>query len=456
MLQQKINFEWNIGDDDFGALVLPSRFSQIEAKLARPPAKRPWKQVQALTVGQPWLPSLPIEPGQFLSAGEARFLWQRLRDLFLLALATVILSSMPFTPAQIEQRRVEAGVAAALDLEYAAWQRKDRLDFTALLDLPAVERWQWEWRDYWALPPADFANLGVTLRRVDRQADLVRVETLVTRPSTKWWRSSPYREIRFYRESAEGWLRTIPADSYWGAPLVAESEHLRFEYRAADAATIEPQVARLQTIYLELCDLVGLDPATPHKWTFVLEPDRADGRTGYYYVYEYTSPALSEVPDTLTDQEFVAQMMVSTMASRAVYGVSPTRRNFLHRWEMVVWSLYGWLRSDLLDQRSPWHAQAQAVFGAALADHMPLTLDDIEEWQDDSRPGQERVMRQYMVSESIIDFALTTYGRDKLSALLEGMEEARGWDELTSRVFGVSASDFEAAWNRYLTKSYLD
>ena len=58
--------------------------------------------------------------------------------------------------------------------------------------------------------------------------------------------------------------------------------------------------------------------------------------------------------------------------------------------------------------------------------------------------------------ESIIDFALTTYGRDKLPALLEGMEESRGWNELTTNVFGVSATDFEAEWNGYLTKTYLD
>jgi hypothetical protein len=115
-----------------------------------------------------------------------------------------------------------------------------------------------------------------------------------------------------------------------------------------------------------------------------------------------------------------------------------------------------WLRSDLLDQRSPWHTQAQTVFQESLANQVPLQLNDIEYWPDDGRPAQERVMRQYMVSESIIDFAITTYGRDKLSLLLAGLERYRDWDSLTRAIFDVSAVDFEAAWNRYLVQTYLD
>lgn len=452
--KQQVNFEWNVGDDEFGPLLLVNSSTPREVTLTLPHAGAQ-RAVYPLPMAQQWLPTLPSEPGQLLNAGEARFLWQRVRDLFLLALAAVLMGSMPFTPAQVAQQRAEEGVAAALDVEYQAWQQKDREQFAALLDLPAAERWQWEWRDYWSLAPADFADLGITLRRVDRQDEVVRVEMLVTRPSTKWWRSSPYRETRFYRATESGWLRTVPPITYWGAARVTETEHLRFEYYEHDAPLIEPQVAHLEAIYRNLYALLELDPATRYKWTFILVPDRTDGRTGYYYRHEYTSPALSEVPETLTDQEFVAQMMVSTMTSRAVYGTSPTRRSYLHRWEMVVWSLYGWLRSELLTQRSPWHAQAQAVFQESLPAHMPLTLADIEKWPDSSRPAQERVMRQYMVSESIIDFALTTYGYDKLPAFLAGMERYRDWDGLTTNVFGESAADFEAAWNRYLAEKYL-
>lgn len=452
-LKQQVNFEWNMGDDDWGtALLLPNRWGSAEPPLTLPTR---WKRGDRSVAGEA-LGTPTVEPGQWISAGEVQFLRNRLRDLFLLTLAVILLGSMPFTPDQVAQQRAEEGVTVALATEYSAWQRKDRDTFAALIDLPAAERWQWDWRDYWSLPPADFADLGLTVRRVDRQGELARVEALVTRPSTKWWRSSPYREIRFYRETAKGWLRTMPADSYWGAAQATETTHLRFEYRAHDAPVIEAQVERLEALYLQLYQWLELNPATKYKWTFILLPDRTDGRTGYYYRNEFTSPALAEVPDMLTDEEYVAQMIVSSMTSQAVYGASPTRRNYLHRWEMIVWSLYGWLRSDLLGQRSPWHAQAQEVFKTALPTHFPLTLDDIEHWADESRPAQERVMRQYMVSESIVDFAMNHYGRATLPALLTAMEVERSWDELTMAVFSVPAAEFEVAWNRYIEAKYFD
>lgn len=453
MLKQQINFEWSVGDDEFGALL---QSNHSDGSFARPHTNDTNPLTTAHSHSQFWLPPHPMEPSQWLSSAESQFLRHRLRDLLLIGVAAILLGSMPFTPDQVEQRHAEEGVTAALAAEYTAWQQKDRDGFAALLDLPTADRWQWEWRDYWSLAPADFADLGLTVQRIDRQGELVRVATLVTRPSTKWWRSSPYREIRFYREAPAGWLRTLPPDSYWGAQQSRETAHLRFEYRTQDAEVIEPQVDRLEALYQELYQFLALDPDTREKWTFILVPDRTDGRTSDYYRSEYTSPALSEVPAMLSDQEYVAQMMVSSMASQAVYGASPNRRNYLHRWEMVVWSLYGWLRSDLLDQRSPWHAQAQTVFKAALPDRLPLRLDDIENWPDDNRPAQERIMRQYMVSESIIDFAMHTYGRSTMPAFLTGLERERDWDRLITTVFGVSASTFEAAWNRYLAQTYLD
>ncbi|MEZ4863199.1 MAG: hypothetical protein R3C14_17905 [Caldilineaceae bacterium] len=462
MFKQQVNFEWQVGDDEFGGLFhsahLTPQFAQTataEAMLTLPGVPSAWTAPYPEGDGQ-CLPALTTEPGQWITPGELHFLLRRLRELFFLAIATLLVQSMAPTLEQLEQQRVEAGVAAALALEFQAWQQKDRQLFASLLDMPAAERWQWEWRDYWSLSAANFTDLATTVQHVARQGKLVQVETLVSRPSTRWWQSSPYREIRFYRESAGRWVRTLPPQSYWGAQHVAETEHLRFEYYAYDAPAIEPQMAKLETVYVDLHQRLELDPDYQYKWTFALIPDRSSGRMGPFYRYEYTSPALSEVPNELSDQDFVAQMMVSTMASRAVYGGAIlSRRSYLNRWEMLVWALYGWLRTDLLQQRSPWHAQAQAIFRESIEHQLPLTLDDLERWPESNRPAQERVMRQYMVSESLIDFAMTTYGRDKLPRLLQGLERYREWDQLTAEVFGVSTVTFATGWNGYLEKTYL-
>ncbi|MEZ4729342.1 MAG: hypothetical protein R3E79_19600 [Caldilineaceae bacterium] len=453
-LKQQVNFEWSVGDDEFGSPLLVNPLTPRTATLPLPRTQAQYTSAYGLSHTQQWASSLPVEPTQLLHDGEAKFLWQRARDLFLLALAAILMSSMPFTPDQIEQWRAEEGVAAALESEYQAWRQKDRDHFTTLLDLPAAERWQWEWRDYWSLSAAEFADLALDLRRVDRQGEIVRVEAVVNRPSTKWWRSSPYRETRFYRETDSGWLRTLPPDSYWGPIQATETEHLRFEYRAHDAPVVEPQVARLQSVYLELCALLELPPEVQYKWTYILVPDRTDGRTGYFNRTQYTSPVLSEVPDMLSDEEYVAQMIVSTMASRAVYGASPIRRSYLHRWEMLVWSLYGCGADCSTSVRLA--CPSPGDLRESLASRISLTLSDVEHWPESNRPAQERVMRQYMVSESIIDFVVTTYGRDKLPALIKGMERDRDWESLTTNVYGKSAVEFETAWNRYLAATYLD
>ena len=104
-LKQQVNFEWNIGDDDWGtALVLPNRWGSAEPPLTLPAA--PWRRGDKPVAGQTG-GALPVEPGQWISAGEIQFLRNRLRDLFLLALAVILLGSRPFTPDQVAQQRVE-------------------------------------------------------------------------------------------------------------------------------------------------------------------------------------------------------------------------------------------------------------------------------------------------------------------------------------------------------------
>ena len=52
--------------------------------------------------------------------------------------------------------------------------------------------------------------------------------------------------------------------------------------------------------------------------------------------------------------------------------------------------------------------------------------------------------------------SIHTYGRSTMPAFLTGLERERDWDRLITTVFGVSAVEFETAWNRYLAQTYLD
>ena len=47
---------------------------------------------------------------------------------------------------------------------------------------------------------------------------------------------------------------------------------------------------------------------------------------------------------------------------------------------------------------------------------------------------------------------MSTYGRERLPSLIDGMRRYDSWEELIPAVFGVSAAKFEAGWQEYLRK----
>jgi hypothetical protein len=51
---------------------------------------------------------------------------------------------------------------------------------------------------------------------------------------------------------------------------------------------------------------------------------------------------------------------------------------------------------------------------------------------------------------SLAEYAMSTYGRDKLPRLINDMQRYATWEELIPTVFGVSVTDFEAGWQEYV------
>lgn len=455
MFQQQVQFEWRVGEEKrAGSLTLPPLLPRLKmsATLSTPHS--------SLAPPAGWTIDGPVVPSHLVTTNELRLLVRALRDLLLLALGFVLVAGVPVQPAHQEYLRVERGITQTLTREEQAWRNKDRALFLALIDKQLETHWEWDWRDYWTLDPQQVQEFGVQIRHIKTeqplaQKPLAQVELLINRPSVKWWRSNPYRETRFYRETEAGWLRTVPDADYWGPLRTLETEHLRFEFHAREAQVIAPMVSHLEQIYQELYRMAGWQPPTDEKATYALLPDRSTGWNWARNRVAFTSPALSEVPDGLTDAEFVAQMFVSSMTNQVIYGNgSGNRRRFLNRWEMLVWALNGWLRTDLLDQRSPWHLQAETIFQRSLADNLPLRLADVTTWPMEDQTAQERIMRQYMHTESIITYAMNHYGRDRLPALLEAFTKSLSWEELIPQVFGVSVEQFEVGWNQYVAQTY--
>lgn len=54
----------------------------------------------------------------------------------------------------------------------------------------------------------------------------------------------------------------------------------------------------------------------------------------------------------------------------------------------------------------------------------------------------------------LIEYAVTTYGRERLPALVAGLGRYEGWKTLIPTVYGVSSAEFEAGWQAYLAAQY--
>ena len=60
--------------------------------------------------------------------------------------------------------------------------------------------------------------------------------------------------------------------------------------------------------------------------------------------------------------------------------------------------------------------------------------------------------QQLAILASIVDYAVTTYGRHTLPLLLQAMSVYDDWETLIPAVFDVSVEEFEAGWHAYLEK----
>jgi hypothetical protein len=55
---------------------------------------------------------------------------------------------------------------------------------------------------------------------------------------------------------------------------------------------------------------------------------------------------------------------------------------------------------------------------------------------------------------TLIEYAVATYGLERLPVLVAGLGQYESWETLLPAGFGVSAAEFEAGWQAYLVAHY--
>jgi hypothetical protein len=61
---------------------------------------------------------------------------------------------------------------------------------------------------------------------------------------------------------------------------------------------------------------------------------------------------------------------------------------------------------------------------------------------------------QTLALATLIEYVVTTYGREQLPALLAALGQHESWETLIPAIYGVSAIEFEAGWQAYLAAHY--
>ena len=395
---------------------------------------------------------------------EQRLALELLRGIGLLLLSTLLIAGASPSQRTVEQQQYQSMVGALLQLEKKAWAENDNRLFMSLID-PAIHAdWAGAWRSYWRREVNERQEFGTHIRHIERENDLLFAQVVITRPPSEWWHVSPTRETRIYQntgvDSGAGIQRTVPDASFWGEQQNLETENLRFEFSERDAPLMRAVSQELERIYRSLSNELGFRrPSNGRKLTIRLRPNARQGRApsrSSSFAIDVTTPLLAQIPDNLSDQEHVVRFVTNQLTSMAVIRKmerSGTAYGF--HWGMMVWATRGWLETDMIGTASPWFKQSEEVFRTYGQDQFPIELDAITaiRKRGESR-DYDHVFWQYVASELVVDYAVSTYGRQAIPALLTGFSNHRSWNDLVATAFDGTTSEFEAGLNQYIAKKY--
>jgi hypothetical protein len=321
------------------------------------------------------------------------------------------------------------------------------------------------------------------------------------------------RQTRFYRRTSSGWQQTAPDAALWGSERSLETPSLIFHFRHHDAPTIIAVAPQLEALATTLRRNWGL-PMTPDakRWLIDVRVTETPGHTALWFGAPerivVPSPAVYWAPLELTDAALLVQSIALPLLDDLLAQAGDYHRvsspwqpmlRGLRLWQ--VWDLdlplaawrketVQWLYLDLpadgpeqpillpsryteicaahkLWMPSPLQIdiplmcaerEREYEYFSLRGQREPLTrLDQLavpvrpdSDLSESSRVDRVYPHGQVVALVTLIEYAVAAYGRERLPALVAGLGQYDRWETLVPAVFGVSAAEFEAGWQRYL------
>ena len=399
----------------------------------------------------------PLDVDALGSVNERSLALILLRSATVIAAAILIISSMSPSPHQREYDRAFGAIQNVLHVEERAWKTNDRALFERITDPQVTSSWLGEWRDYWRTDRAERRAFATELLNVRVADGLIFATVRVARPAIDWWQTSPYEETRIYRQTATGWVRTVPAAEFWGEPRAVETPNLRFEFHARDEPMVEAVAPRIEATFQAIYQTLGVAiPVRTRKLTIRIAPTPHRGWSGFRNRIDLTVPLLARRSADTSESAHLERYLTSQMVSLTVSRfMNRTSSAYIYRWGVMAWAARGWLEAKQLGAPSPWYRQNEPVFLDYSRSQLPLALHDITRRRAKGEVvDPNRIYWQYLAAYSVIDYAVETYGHEQLPILLKGWGKHNTWDELIPALYNTSVAEFEAGWNQYLAEQY--
>jgi hypothetical protein len=415
--------------------------------------------------------------------------------------------------AQAGLQQGEAEVRPAVELDVAA-AIPDGDPFAAR---PEVDEWfqhAREVRDVHTAIQTVFSdtNLEVAVDSIDVQ-DNMSVARLVV-PAKDG--APAFRQTHFYRRTADGWQPTAPDDELWGPVRRLETPSFVFHFRQNDAAAVIAAASHLEEIYNTLRHDFGATlTSNANKPIIEVSVTQAPGDASWFIAPErivVASPARYQAPVELADADLLAQSLalplLDVVLAQASRRHAPDTRwepllGALQLWEMwhmdlplAVWrdDLVRWLYDDLASTIPGKSLRLPEHYEELCAAHrrwllypvqigIPLTCIETKTEMEylallhplgarsrldqfilpvSADPYVEAASKGYQTTyagqtialATLIDYAVVTYGRERLPTLVASLGQYQRWDTLLPAAFGISAAEFEAGWQAYLMEQY--
>lgn len=339
-------------------------------------------------------------------------------------------------------------------------------------------------------------------------------ETAIVQVVTQLERDLPaLRQTRFYRQTADGPLRTKPNAELWGSPHRLETSHFAFHFRQYDAQVVAAVAPKINALYTEVGNNLGLI-ANAQKLVIEVSVEQVTGDTFTQHWDDeplvVPSPAVYLAPAGLSDRELLEQSialpLIDYMGTRAIEDHAiPVR------WQPLLLGLRLWQLWDLDMPLAHWrHAVVSSLYMDAATGPMasqyvlpnhdkelcaahslwvlsPIMIgvpfechiSDEGRWVAKKKTARGPLIHidqlrpplkgydQYYYNENyffdptevvaiatLIEYIVATYGHEELPVLLASLTQYEDWERLIPALFDLSASDFEANWHSYLTQQY--